>query len=229
MANVTPERCPSCQRQLLSKAEFCHHCGARLTQSNAPIPPRPLPKAEVEEDGRIRCPRCQTRNRPGSAHCRACAAPIRWQNVNRPGELVSETGERIGKLAGFWIRLAAYLVDSLVLLVPGFFIVYYFGTDPSVAGISQAQFVNFAVGTFYVVVGWSTFGTTLGKRIFNLYVVRPDGSMPGAARALYRQLATIVSVLMLFLGYIMIAVRPDKRASHDIIADTYVIIRDPRQ
>lgn len=131
-------------------------------------------------------------------------------------------------LAGFWIRGAAYLLDNVFLVVVGLFMALGFDNEPvkGAAGeISPIQFVNMAIGTLYMVIGWSAFGTTLGGRIFNVYVVRTDGSTPGAARALLRYLATILSVLTLGFGYLMIALRPDKRSLHDLVADTYVVIK----
>ena len=63
----------------------------------------------------------------------------------------------------------------------------------------------------------------MGKRLFRLYVVRTDGSRVGPGRALARHLASLLSMLILGIGFLMIAFRQDKRGLHDLICDTVVI------
>ena len=70
----------------------------------------------------------------------------------------------------------------------------------------------------------SIWGTTIGKRALGLYVVRSNGARCGFWRALARQLAQILSTITL-IGYLMVAFREDKRALHDLIADTVVVHR----
>jgi len=191
----------------------------------------------VDATGRPVCPKCKSANKPASIHCRACGTPIEVRNAAHPGSLVAANGQRIGILAGFWVRLAAYTVDTLVLLFLAGFVTFYFFPDAAAAKASidpeqlllqmKAQFIADVVILFYFVVGWSAFGTTLGKRVLKLYVVRPDGSVPSAGRALIRQLMTLPSFLLLGIGYLMIGMRPDKRALHDLFADTYVVIKAP--
>ena len=63
------------------------------------------------------------------------------------------------------------------------------------------------------------------QTIIRLYVLRTDGSRIGPGRALARFLATIVSNLILYIGYLMIGIRRDKRGLHDLICDTKVVKR----
>ena len=67
--------------------------------------------------------------------------------------------------------------------------------------------------------------TTIGKRAVGLYVLRPDGSKLGPGRAFARYWAPILSALILFIGFLMVAFREDKRALHDLICDTVVVKR----
>ena len=80
------------------------------------------------------------------------------------------------------------------------------------------QLVYFTVA----ISGWST---TIGKYLMGLYVVRPDGSKIGPGRALARYFAYMLSALLLFIGFIMIGLRQDKRGLHDLICDTVVVRR----
>ena len=77
----------------------------------------------------------------------------------------------------------------------------------------------------YRAIGWSIWSTTVGKRIFNLYVVRTDGSKIGYGRALARYLCYSISEFPLMLGFLIVAFRKDKRGLHDLICDTMVVRR----
>ena len=81
------------------------------------------------------------------------------------------------------------------------------------------------VNALYAIIGWSVWSTTIGKRIFGLYVLRPDGSKLGFGRAFARWLATNLSLILLGIGFLMIAFRRDKRGLHDLICDTMVVKR----
>lgn len=241
--------CRRCQRPLLPEAEFCIHCGECVVVQTGPATsassveapasqstPRPSPQGPPAPQvpdiwavrvgpGRVECQRCKRTNKDTALHCRSCGTALSSAGAAKPQDLITATGVRVGALAGFWVRAAAYVVDSLLLGVVGLSVNAAFDVEPVAAGLSSAEYVNIVISTLYVVVGWSSFGTTVGGRLFRLYVVRPDGSMPGAFRSLVRQLATIASVLTLGFGYLMIGLRPDRRALHDLIADTYVVIK----
>jgi len=69
------------------------------------------------------------------------------------------------------------------------------------------------------------FGATPGKMIIGARIVRLDGSPLGYKRAFLRWLATIVSDILLYAGYLFIAFRKDKRALHDLMVETKVIFK----
>jgi uncharacterized RDD family membrane protein YckC len=99
---------------------------------------------------------------------------------------------------------------------------YFFGTSNSVEGV---DLLGFGIEFFYAPTLIAIWATTVGKRAFSAYVVRPDGSPVGFWRALGREFAKILSALILFIGFIMVGFRSDKRALHDLIADTVVVVR----
>ena len=79
---------------------------------------------------------------------------------------------------------------------------------------------------YYRAIGWSSrWSTTVGMRVFNLYVVKSDGSKIGFWLALARGICYFVSGLPLAIGFLMIAFRKDKRGLHDLICDTAVVRR----
>lgn len=64
-------------------------------------------------------------------------------------------------------------------------------------------------------------GQTLGKRLLGARVVTAEGAPLGFPRALIRQAAWLASV-PLGIGYLVAAVRADRRALHDLLAGTRV-------
>ena len=83
-------------------------------------------------------------------------------------------------------------------------------------------FLAFAVTTIYNTILVGIWGTTVGKRILNIYVLDGDGNITGIPLAFARALATIVSTLIFYIGYLFI-LRSDHRALHDLLVGTYAI------
>jgi uncharacterized RDD family membrane protein YckC len=112
--------------------------------------------------------------------------------------------------AGFWIRMAALLLD--VLLV-GF------------AMSLLHPFGNFhiAVLAIYGAVMWKLRGTTVGGIVFDLHVVRLDGRPIDWETAIVRALGCFLSLFVVFLGFIWIAFDYNGQAWHDKIAGTVVV------
>jgi uncharacterized RDD family membrane protein YckC len=70
------------------------------------------------------------------------------------------------------------------------------------------------------------FGGTPGKLLLHLRIVRSDFSRVTYSRAAIRFFGLLISDLTMYIGYIMVAFDPQRRALHDYIADTRVIKRD---
>ena len=81
----------------------------------------------------------------------------------------------------------------------------------------------FGVTTIYNTILVGIWGTTVGKRALNVYVLDGDGNIMGIPMAFARALATIVSTLIFYVGYVFIAFRADHRALHDLLAGTYAV------
>jgi uncharacterized RDD family membrane protein YckC len=135
-----------------------------------------------------------------------------------------------GMPAGFWIRFAAVIIDgvitTLIYLVP--FLIWLFSGDnlpeegEALVAPTWLNWLSYLIGFVYSVVFLANWGATPGKRLLNIYVLDGQGRQRiGYIRAIVRTLSTILSALILFIGYIMVAFRQDKRALHDLIAGTY--------
>jgi uncharacterized RDD family membrane protein YckC len=64
---------------------------------------------------------------------------------------------------------------------------------------------------------------TPGQRALGLRVVDDGGARIGHGRALLRHLAGALSWLTLNIGHALVLLRPDRRALHDLVADTHVL------
>ena len=96
-------------------------------------------------------------------------------------------------------------------------------TDRDTSG--TGDLISLILNALYAPLLIAIWATTVGKRAFSMYVVRPDGSRVGFGRAFGRELAKALSAALLLIGFLMIAVREDKRGLHDLIADTVVVMR----
>jgi uncharacterized RDD family membrane protein YckC len=139
-------------------------------------------------------------------------------------------GEGEFEPVGFWPRVAAYILDQLILGVVGYII---FPAPPSnITSIPEMMTLmgprmaySFLISALYYVGMNGQFGATLGKMVIGAKIVRADGSRIGFGIAFLRMLATIISSLTLGIGYLMVAFREDKRALHDLIVGTRVIYK----
>jgi uncharacterized RDD family membrane protein YckC len=78
----------------------------------------------------------------------------------------------------------------------------------------------------YFAVGWGLLGSTIGKRVFGIVIVDHQGRFPiGLSRAFLRLAAYSISSVTLGMGHLLIALRPDRRALHDVLAGTWVVRR----
>jgi uncharacterized RDD family membrane protein YckC len=134
----------------------------------------------------------------------------------------------LGDPVGFWRRAGAGLLD-LVAYTPLAFALVVLGPGPGYwqapeeAGLSVMLAVGYLLPAAYLAGFWALAGTTPGKWVLGLRVVRSDGSRLGPGRALLRYLGYLISALPLWLGFVWIAFDRQKRGWHDLLADTRVV------
>ncbi len=116
--------------------------------------------------------------------------------------------------AGFWHRLAALLID--VILV---------GVIISVGGRHGGLVLPGLAA--YAAVMWKLKGTTVGGIICGLQVVRLDGRPIDWPTAIVRALACFLSLAICFLGFIWVVFDPECQSWHDKIAGT-VVVKAPK-
>jgi uncharacterized RDD family membrane protein YckC len=112
--------------------------------------------------------------------------------------------------AGFWVRMAALLLDALLVgILLG--VVHHHG---------DFFLVVLAV---YGAAMWKLRGSTVGGIVFDLQVVRLDERPIGWETAIVRALGCFLSLVVVGLGFLWIAFDRGNQAWHDKIAGTAVV------
>jgi uncharacterized RDD family membrane protein YckC len=144
--------------------------------------------------------------------------------------------------AGFWKRTAAYIIDGFVvgivggivqmMLMAGFFGLgagmgdpaSLFSSGAGVIGLLLVYLIPLGLQALYFAMFHaSAKQATLGKMAIGIKVTDDDGQRISFWRGVGRYFATIISSLILLIGYIMAGFTERKRALHDIICSTLVV------
>lgn len=113
--------------------------------------------------------------------------------------------------ASFLPRFVAFLIDALILIVAGILVPFL-----KLLGILVPWL-------YFAYLESSEKQATLGKTAMGLKVTDMDGKRLSFATATVRYFAKILSALILFLGFVMIAFDAKKQGLHDKIAGTLVV------
>ena len=216
----------------LAEESWSEHVGE---QEQAEQLPQGLQPAQPATQS-LACPRCHQKNAPDADFCFACGLPIGDSDVSAKLFNATETVDAISP-AGFWIRVGAYLVDIIIVFAIWFGAVLTYATYLiTTTGDDLLDFVDspfFSLLLILLMLIYHTllvglWSTTVGKRLFGLYVLQSDGSRVGFGRALARNLASYISGLILNIGYLLVAFHKDKLSLHDLICGTKVVKRTNR-
>lgn len=148
------------------------------------------------------------------------------------------------RVAGFWRRAAAALVDGLIVLplaTAGVALTAMASGEPlpRVTEIGLGWAVNLAlsggaagpaalamgalVAALYYFVFVGLRGQTPGKRLLGIKVIDAWGERPSLGRAALRTVGYAASALLFSVGFLWIGFDREKRGLHDWIAGTYVV------
>ena len=133
--------------------------------------------------------------------------------------------------AGFWIRVAAALIDTVVfLLVFSLPLTLIYGTgywtvQGGVTGLWDFL-IMYIAPIFITVWFWTKYLGTPGKMALRLRVLDANtGQAISTPKAIGRYFAYYVSALPLLLGFIWVGIDKKKQGFHDKLAGT-VVVRD---
>jgi uncharacterized RDD family membrane protein YckC len=226
--------------------------------------------------GTVYCSKCGSLVDDGVAFCPACGQPVQPSASMSSGLPVgassaaalpsgydpnayptaSQTAppvvyaQPIVQYAGFWLRVVAYLIDSIILSV-GFMALFipfaimtgltavlgniHPGEDPrDVGAVLGATFFLglFTVASLAFLGAWlyhakmesSSWQATLGKKALNLRVTDFYGARVTFARASGRHFAKLITGLIpLGVGFMLAGLTERRQALHDMIASCLVL------
>jgi uncharacterized RDD family membrane protein YckC len=131
---------------------------------------------------------------------------------------------------GFWVRLVAEIVDTLLLMlvvVPLLVMIYgweYFSQNTRLISGPADVLISWVFPIVATLVFWMTKQATPGKMAFSARIVDArSGSAPSAGQFVVRYLGYFLSLIPLGLGFIWIAFDKRKQGWHDKLAGTLVV------
>jgi uncharacterized RDD family membrane protein YckC len=156
------------------------------------------------------CGRCGQANDDAARFCQSCGNDLQ---ATRP-QVVSMP------YAGFWKRVAAIIIDGVVLSAATGLL--------TVGTLGHAWFAVFFLPWLYEAMMLSSeHQATLGKMALGIVVTDLAGRRITFGRATGRHFAKWISGLILGIGFLMAAFTEKKQALHDLMAETLVVNRPP--
>jgi len=171
-------------------------------------------------------------------YCQVCGTAAQAHSMVPPP--ISMSGENLmrhARYAGFWFRALALFIDTIFSTVIAFIVLFpiAFMLFASVADSATSKELEtmgeFMGNVMRWIITWlyftlfesSKWQATPGKKLLGLRVTNLNGERIGFGKANGRYWSQIISVLILFVGYIMAAFTEKKQALHDMIAGTLVV------
>ncbi len=203
------------------------------------------PGGRRDPDGRVR----NSAGQPGwdESHQFGQRGQLPHPGPRQPVPRGSRTAAPTFYVAGFWRRLAAGLIDLGVLapvmllltwlaavitgirLPPSNFRGLDFWLDMFLAGepaLVGGLGLALAIALIYLFLFQATTGRTLGMRVLRVRVIDLFGDPPSIPRTAARTAAYLASLATLGLGFFWIGFDSEKRALHDWLAGTYVVVAE---
>ena len=138
--------------------------------------------------------------------------------------------------AGFWWRVLAYIIDSLIMSLVFLPFGLVIGVVMAGSGLDENSptipLVNLGTNGISIVAGWlyhgflesSSWQGTIGKKVLGLRVTDMNGNRISFGRATGRYFGTILSGMICFIGFLMVAFTEKKQGLHDLLAGTLVLM-----
>lgn len=204
--------CPKCGKETDASGQFCQWCGAPIEAT----PEAPAPVVVPEE--------------------------------------AEEDVPDVGIYAGLGRRFVAFIVDFILIALSGIIAVAFFNqangimylyylvvSHAPISSLTEAGTpiaalgpIVAAVGILLIVVPWLYYAgfessrgqATPGKVLMRLQVTDMEGNRICFARATLRFFGKFISVLIIFIGFIMIGLTKKRQGLHDKIAGCLVLLQE---
>jgi uncharacterized RDD family membrane protein YckC len=148
--------------------------------------------------------------------------------ANPVTETQSQPGEEL-EYVGFWPRLGASIIDSILAMMIVYPLLYffyggeYFTSEKLLPGLGDFILTH-VLPAVAIVIFWIYRSATPGKMAIRARIVDAGtGGHPTTRQLIIRYLAYYLSTIPLFLGFLWIAWDPKKQGWHDKLAHTVVV------
>jgi len=181
------------------------------------------------------CSNCHQQNEETAQSCCRCGGPLSEPRTSdhAPDPLETHPAEAALLYAGFWRRLAALILDMLIVTIAVFLVGALIGLIAGdslwllIVYISYAPLIflldGILVWLYFALMESSGKQATLGKIAIEIKVVDLNGNRVSFGRATGRYFAKLVSGLTFSMGYVVAAFTKKKQALHDIMASCLVV------
>jgi uncharacterized RDD family membrane protein YckC len=137
-------------------------------------------------------------------------------------------GNRSFFLAGFWLRVWAYLIDLIVIGSITRLIVKPVFKMLDISLVEGSMFAPISILSAIVFYGYFVlmtkfFSQTIGKMVLGIKVIDLKGHRPSWGTILFRELIGRFISSTIFILYIVVAFTTKKQGIHDLFADTTVV------
>ncbi len=152
------------------------------------------------------CSSCSAEVAPGVRWCTVCHT-----NVQAP---------EVGKLASPAKRLIAFILDLIIPVIALSMLIGMSESSTFMSILGTLLYLAYIVGAIYLFLR----GTTPGKRVMGMFVVKENGKRAGLLTMLLREtVGKWLSGLVMSLGWIWILIDKENQGWHDKLASTYVV------
>jgi len=134
------------------------------------------------------------------------------------------------RYVGYWMRLLAFFIDSLILtVIIALILIAIFGRDYiqlSMQGKTLWADILFqaVLPAVAAILFWRYRGATPGKMLISARIVDANTyGAPSTGKLIGRYFAYLVSIIPIFLGFLWIAFDRRKQGWHDKLAGTAVV------
>ncbi|MDB5872785.1 MAG: hypothetical protein JWQ07_2227 [Ramlibacter sp.] len=151
-----------------------------------------------------------------------------FEPVQAPPAVPGPVGPPL-QYVGFWARVLAALIDTVMLFIitlPIGYLVYggFAASDGGVIRGPADVLINWLLPAAIVIWLWSKLQSTPGKMALSARIVDADsGKAPTLAQFLIRYVGYFVSIIPLCLGLIWVGLDRRKQGWHDKMANTVVV------
>ncbi len=177
------------------------------------------------------CFKCGAENFESSQFCSECGSKLEESSFNADGT-------PIVNYAGFWKRVFASIIDSIILFfisgILGYISGELIGSTLSASGVEETLIliveliVSYLIGVisswlYHTILESSKKQATYGKMAMGIVVTDADCCRISFGRANARYWGKILSSIILCIGFLMAGFTEKKQALHDMVADTLVV------